>query len=111
MYSSDIECLFVPQHTLLWNKEKYLKISPGHLLMKLDEQNMTKKSFRLAASESYGDVCAAECLVNGQRVRVVTVYVSPTTPSGDWKPLIFSNLAGYSPKVCKMFKVLARRGY
>jgi hypothetical protein len=28
----------------------------------------------------------------------------------DWKSLIFSNLAGYSPEVCKMFMFLARRG-
>jgi hypothetical protein len=51
-----------------------------------------------------------QCPVNGQKVLVVTVYVSPNTPSGDWKSSIFSNLAGYSPKVCKMFKFLARRG-
>jgi hypothetical protein len=43
-------------------------------------------------------------------VLVVTVYVSPNTPSDDWKTLVFSNLAGYSPKVCKMLKFLARRG-
>jgi hypothetical protein len=40
---------------------------------------------------------------------VVTVYVSPNTPSDDWKSLTFSNLAGYSPKVCKMFKFLVGR--
>jgi hypothetical protein len=50
-------------------------------------------------------------LVNGQKMLVVTVYVSPNTSSDDWKSLIFSNLVGYSPKVCKMFKVLAGRGY
>jgi hypothetical protein len=37
------------------------------------------------------------------------VYVSPNTPSDYWKSLIFSNLTGYSPKVCKIFKFLARR--
>jgi hypothetical protein len=42
-------------------------------------------------------------------VLVLTVYVSPNTPSDEWKSLIFSNLAGYSPKVCKMIKFLARR--
>lgn len=36
-----------------------------HILMKLEKQNMTKPSFKLAASESCGDVHAAECLVNG----------------------------------------------
>jgi hypothetical protein len=41
---------------------------------------------------------------------VVTVYVSPNSPSDDWKSSIFSNLAEYSPKLCKMFKFLARRG-
>jgi hypothetical protein len=39
-----------------------------------------------------------------------TVYVSPNTPTDDWKSLIFSNLTGYSPKVCKIFKFLTRRG-
>jgi hypothetical protein len=80
-----------------------------HLLMKVDEQNMSRTSFKLPASDSCGDVCAAECPVNGQKVLVVTVYVSPATPSEDWKSLIFSNLAGYSPKLCKIFKFLARR--
>jgi hypothetical protein len=46
-----------------------------HLLMKLDKQNMAKTSIKLSASESCGDVCAAECLVNGQKLLVVTVYV------------------------------------
>jgi hypothetical protein len=37
------------------------------------------------------------------------VYVSPNTPSDNWKSLIFSNLAGYSPKACRIFKFYARR--
>jgi hypothetical protein len=28
-HSSDNECLFAQQHTLLWNKDKYLEIAPG----------------------------------------------------------------------------------
>jgi hypothetical protein len=40
---------------------------------------------------------------------VMTVYISPNTSSDDWKSLIFSNLDGYSPKVCIMFRFLARR--
>jgi hypothetical protein len=84
-HSSDTECLLAQHHTLLWNEDKYLEISPGHLLMKLDKQNMAKTSFKLDASESFGDVCAAECLVNGQKVLMVTVYVSPNTPSNHWK--------------------------
>jgi hypothetical protein len=71
---------------------------------------MAETSFKLPASDSCADVCVAECLVNGQKVLVVTVYVSPNTRSDDWKSLIFSNLAEYSPKVCKIFKFLARRG-
>jgi hypothetical protein len=78
--------------------------------MKLDKRNTAKTSFKLAASELCGNICAAVCLVNGQKVLVVTVYISPNTPSDDWKSLIFSNLDGYSPKVCKIFKFLARRG-
>jgi hypothetical protein len=78
-------------------------------LMKLDEQNMAKTSFKLAASESCGDIFAPECLVYGQKVLVVTLYVSSNTPSNDWKSLIFSNFAGYSPEVCKIFKILARK--
>jgi hypothetical protein len=77
-----------------------------HFLMKLDKQNMAKTSFKLPASDSCGDVCAAKCPVNGQKVLVVTRYVSPNTPSDEWKSLIFSNLAGYFPKLCKMFKFL-----
>jgi hypothetical protein len=56
-----------------------------HPLMKLDKQNMAKTSFKLPASDSCGDVCAAECPVNGQKMLVVTVHVSPNTPSDDWK--------------------------
>jgi hypothetical protein len=74
-----------------------------HPLMKLDKQNMAKTPSKLAASDSCGDVCAAECPVNGQKALVVTVYVSPNVPRDDWKSLIFSNLTGCSPRVCKMF--------
>jgi hypothetical protein len=81
-----------------------------HLLMKLDKQNMAKTSLKLPASDSCGDVCAAEGPVNGRNAPVMTVYVSPSTPSDDWKSLRFSNLDGRSPKVCKMLKFLARRG-
>jgi hypothetical protein len=28
-HSSDIECLFAQQHTVLWNENKYLEISPS----------------------------------------------------------------------------------
>jgi hypothetical protein len=41
--------------------------------------------------------------VNRQKVLVMTVYLSPNTPSDHWKSLIFPNLAGYSPKVCQIF--------
>jgi hypothetical protein len=54
-----------------------------HLLMKLVKQNMAKTTFKLPTSDSCGDVCAAECPVNGQKVLVVTVYVSTNTPSDD----------------------------
>jgi hypothetical protein len=59
-----------------------------HILKKLDKPRMTKTSFKLAASESCGDICAAECLVNGRTVLVVTVYVSPNTLSNHWISLI-----------------------
>jgi hypothetical protein len=52
-----------------------------HLLMKLDKQNVIKTSFKLPALDSCGDVCAAECLVNGQKALVGTVYVSANTPA------------------------------
>jgi hypothetical protein len=58
-HSSDIEGLLAQQLTLLWNEDKYLETSQGHLLMKLDKQSMAKTSFKLDASESFGDVCAA----------------------------------------------------
>jgi hypothetical protein len=50
------------------------------LVMKLDKQNMAKMSFKLAASESCGDMCAGEYLVNGRKMLVVNVR-SPNTPS------------------------------
>jgi hypothetical protein len=40
---------------------------------------------------------------------MVTVHVSGNIPRDEWKSLIFSNLAGYFPEVCKYFKFLARR--
>jgi hypothetical protein len=76
--------------------DKATTMATPHLLMKLHKQNVAKTSFKLAASDSCGDVCAAECPVNGQKVLVVTVYASPNTSSDDLKSLIFSNLAGYS---------------
>jgi hypothetical protein len=63
-----------------------------HFLVKLDKPNMAKTLFKLPASDLCGGVCAAECLVNGQKVLVVTVSISPNTASNDWKSLIFSNL-------------------
>jgi hypothetical protein len=59
-------------------------MAKSHLLLKLDKQNMEKTTFKLDASESCGDICVAECLVHGQKMLVVTVYVSPYTPSDDW---------------------------
>jgi hypothetical protein len=49
--------------------------------------------------DSCGDVCAAEYPVNGQKLLVVTVYVSPNSPSDDSKSLIFSKMAGCSPSL------------
>jgi hypothetical protein len=89
--------------------DKATTMAMPHLLMKMDKQNITKTPFKLPALDSCRDVCAAQCPVNGQKVLVVSVYVSPNTPSDDWKSLIFSNLAWYSLKVCKIFKFLARR--
>jgi hypothetical protein len=93
----------------IYEKNNATTMANHHLLMKPNKQNMAKTSFELAASEMCRDVCVAECLVNGQKALVVTVYVSSNTPSDDWKSLIFSNLTRYSPKVCKMFKFLASR--
>jgi hypothetical protein len=98
------------------NTWKYLQDETTNLLA-LYTMSMSK-SCRLRAyieesqnlSETCGDACAAECLLNGQKALVVTVYISANTPSDDWKYLIFYNLVGYSPKVCKMFQFLARRG-
>jgi hypothetical protein len=42
-------------------------------------------------------------------VLVVSVFVSSNTLSDDRKSVTFSNLAGYSPIVCKMFKFLVRK--
>jgi hypothetical protein len=35
-------------------------LATPHLLVKLDKQNMAKTSFKLAASESCGDVCVTD---------------------------------------------------
>jgi hypothetical protein len=94
---------------VIYEKNNATMATP-HLLIKLNKQNMAKTSFKFAASESCGDFCAAECLANGQKVLTVIVHVPPNTPSDDWTSLIFSNLTGYSPKVCEMFKFLVRRG-
>jgi hypothetical protein len=93
----------------IYEKNNATTTATPHLLMKLDKRNMAKTSFKLPASESCGDVCAAKCLVNGQEVVVVTVCVSPDTPSDYWKSLIFCNLVGYSGKLCKIFMFSARR--
>jgi hypothetical protein len=44
-------------------------------LMKLNKQNMAKTPLKLPASDSCGDVCAVQCLVNGQKMLVVAVYI------------------------------------
>jgi hypothetical protein len=96
---------------LYTKKDNTTTTGTPHLLMKLDKLNMAKTLFKLPTSDSCGDICAAECLVNGRKVLVVTVYVPANTPKSDCNSLIFSNLAGYSPNVCRMFKILARRGF
>jgi hypothetical protein len=96
---------FERQDVRAGEKHNATTMTTPHLLMKLYKQTMAKTSFKLSASESCRDICAAECLVNGQKVLVVTVYVSPNTPCDDWKTLLFSNLADYSPKVCKICKI------
>jgi hypothetical protein len=80
-----------------------------HLLMRLDTQIMAKKSFKVAASDSCGDICAVEFLVSGRKRLVMTECISSDTPSNDWKTLIFSNFDVYFSKVCKIFKFLLRR--
>jgi hypothetical protein len=80
----------------MYGKNNTTTVAAPHLLVKLDEQNMTKMSFKLAASESCADIRAAKWLVNGQRVLVATVYDSPNTSRDDLKSLRFSNLVGYS---------------
>jgi hypothetical protein len=67
----------------IYEKNNATSMKKSHLLMKLYKQNMANTSFKLAALESCGDICAAECLVNGQKALVVTVYVSPNTLSDD----------------------------
>jgi hypothetical protein len=59
-----------------------------HLLTKLDKQNMAKTSFKLPASDSCGDVCAADCPVNGQNA------------SGDCMPI-----SKYSQRRLKIFDI------
>jgi hypothetical protein len=53
-------------------------MATAHLLMKLDKQNVAK-TFKLASSDSCGDVCVAECLVNGQKVLVYRQILPATT--------------------------------
>jgi hypothetical protein len=62
-----------------YEKSNATNMAMPRLLIKLDKQNMAKTLFKLLASESCGDVRIAQCLVNGKKVLVVTVYVSPNT--------------------------------
>jgi hypothetical protein len=57
-YSSDIECLLAQQHTLLWNEDKHLEISPGpdKNLLALHTMSIPKsyrfRAFVLGASQN-----------------------------------------------------------
>jgi exonuclease III len=93
----------------IYDKNKATTMATPHPLMKLDTQSIAR-TLKSSASESCGDIRSEECLVNGQKVLVVTVYATPNTPSDDWQSLIFSNLAGYSPEVCKIFNFLESVG-
>jgi hypothetical protein len=44
----------------IYEKSNATAMATPHLLIKLDKQNMAKTSFKLPASETCGDVCAAE---------------------------------------------------
>jgi hypothetical protein len=74
-----------------------------HLIMKLYKQNMAKTSIKLAASELCGDVCAAECFGNGQKLLVVTVYVSPNAPAAIVNPGYFLTWRSILQKCAKCF--------
>jgi hypothetical protein len=95
-------------YTAIYEKSNATTTAAPHLLMKLDEQNTAKTSFKSAASELCGDIFAAECLVNGQKVLVVTVYVSLNTPSDDRRSLIFPNWLCVLQKCAKYLKVFGK---
>jgi hypothetical protein len=54
--------------------------------------------YRIAAAEKRGDVCAAECTVNGKKVLIVALYLSNNTPIDDCKRFVLSHLGTFTPK-------------
>jgi hypothetical protein len=106
-HSSDTECVLAQQHTLLWNEDTYLEISPGQKNKPLT-MSMPKiyrfRAYTWGKAETFRIVWRRLC----SRVLVVTVYVSPNVPRDNLKFLIFSNVAEYSPKLCNLFKFFGK---
>jgi hypothetical protein len=65
-HSSDIECLLAQQHTLLWNEDKCLEISPGQ-----DNKPLGNDSWKAIVSNMY---------LGQARTFKTNVKVTPVTP-------------------------------
>jgi exonuclease III len=82
--------------------EKYgaTSMATPHLLMKLSKED--GEEYRIAAAENRSDICAADCMVNGENVLIVTPYISNHTPIDDCKRFILSHLSNYTKMVSVM---------
>lgn len=65
----------------------------------------------MTVSEECGDICAIESTINGQRVLLVTVYISPGTSISDIEDFFELNLLAYTPKVAEIVNVVKKRQY
>ncbi|KDR08288.1 hypothetical protein L798_01976 [Zootermopsis nevadensis] len=89
----------------MYEKHGATTMATPHLLMKLPKEDGA--DYRIAEAEKSGDICASECMVNGEKVFVVTLYISNNTPIDDCKRFVFSHLGTFPPKFTEMFSIMA----
>jgi hypothetical protein len=64
----------------------------------------------LRETQNQGDICAAECMVNGEKVLIVTLYLSNNTPIDDCKRFILIHLGTFAPKFLEEYSIVPAEG-
>jgi len=101
-----------PRGVAIFEKEEWSSSlrSAEHDLLKHDREALQVK--RLAtAHDGVGDICAVETQIDGKRVLLISVYITPRTNSLETRDFFELNLMVYKPKLLDVIDIVKRRGY